>query len=53
VRVVSVLVVPYTEPFTYDILPDSETGVYFAAGAAIGSTLAPGSIGSMRAGPRD
>jgi hypothetical protein len=39
VRVVSVLVVPYAEPFTYDILPDSETGVYFAAGAAIGSTL--------------
>ena len=33
--------VPYSEPFTYDILPDSETGVYFAAGAALGSTLHP------------
>jgi hypothetical protein len=29
----------YTEPFTYDILPSSSTGVYFAAGVAIGSTL--------------
>lgn len=32
-------VVPYTYPFTYDVLPASNTGTYFAAGALIGSTL--------------
>jgi hypothetical protein len=34
--------VPYDEPYTYDILPASDTGSYFAAGALVGSTLAPG-----------
>jgi hypothetical protein len=34
--------VPYQHAFTYDILPDSTTGAYFAAGALIGSTLAAG-----------
>jgi hypothetical protein len=34
--------VPYEHAFTYDILPSSPTGVYFAAGALIGSTLAAG-----------
>jgi hypothetical protein len=29
----------YGEPYTYDILPDSDTGTYFAGGARIGSTL--------------
>jgi len=38
-RVVAVRVIPYTHPFTHDILPDSNTGTYFAAGALIGSTL--------------
>lgn len=31
--------VPYTHAFTYDILPGSTTGTYFAGGALIGSTL--------------
>jgi hypothetical protein len=35
----SVRSVPYSEPFTYDILPDSPTGAYYAGGALIGSTL--------------
>jgi hypothetical protein len=37
----SVKVVPYAPSFTYDILPDSDSGTYFAAGMQIGSTLAP------------
>jgi hypothetical protein len=32
--------VSYVHDATYDILPASETGMYFAAGAAIASTLA-------------
>jgi len=43
VGVVSARSVPYDYAFTYDILPDSETGTYVAGGALIGSTLgAPG-----------
>lgn len=37
--IVSVATVPYGEPFTYDILPASDTGTYLAGGALIGSTL--------------
>ena len=33
--------VPYTHEYTYDILPASSTGYYFAGGAMIGSTLTP------------
>lgn len=33
--------VPYTHAYTYDILPDSESGAYFAGGVLIGSTLKP------------
>jgi hypothetical protein len=33
--------VPYAHPHTYDILPASETGVYFAGGVAVASTLNP------------
>lgn len=33
---------PFAFPETYDILPDSDTGTYFAAGALVGSTLSPG-----------
>ncbi len=40
-EITSVATVPYDEPFTYDILPASDTGTYFAGGAWIGSTLAP------------
>jgi hypothetical protein len=39
VRVVSVELVPYPHGHTYDILPDSDTGTYFAGGVLIGSTL--------------
>jgi hypothetical protein len=31
--------IPYAFPYTYDILPDSESGRYFAAGAQIGTTM--------------
>lgn len=34
-------VIPYTHPFTYDILPASENGEYVAGGVLIGSTLRP------------
>jgi len=38
-RVASTTRAPYSHPFTYDILPDSDTGTYFAHGVALGSTL--------------
>jgi hypothetical protein len=38
-RVASVEMVPYDEPFTYDILPASDSGTYFVSGAWIGSTM--------------
>jgi hypothetical protein len=37
--IVSAELVPYTHPFTYDILPASETHTYYAGGALIGTTL--------------
>ena len=37
--IVDVALVPYAEPYTYDVLPDSDTGTYFAGGVLIGSTL--------------
>lgn len=40
VAIVGVERAPYSYPFTYDILPSSSTGTYFAGGALIGSTLA-------------
>lgn len=40
-RVRSVELVPYSFDRTYDILPSSSTGTYFAAGAMLGSTLRP------------
>lgn len=39
VEIESVTVIPYTHDATYDILPDSDTGAYFAGGVLIGSTL--------------
>jgi len=39
VRVVSAELVPYVHSHTYDILPASDTGTYYAGGALIGSTL--------------
>ena len=40
VPVVELRVVSYSHDFTYDILPASDSGTYFAGGALIGSTLA-------------
>jgi hypothetical protein len=37
--IVSIRLVPYAAPYTYDILPDSDSGSYLAAGALVGSTL--------------
>jgi hypothetical protein len=39
--VTSAELVPYAYPFTYDILPASETHTYVAGGALVGTTLAP------------
>lgn len=41
-RVVSSELVPYRHDRTYDILPASDTGAYFASGALVGSTLRRG-----------
>jgi len=41
-EVVSLETVPYDEPFTYDILPASDTGTYFVGDAWVGSTLYDG-----------
>jgi hypothetical protein len=38
-RIASVRRIPYAYSFTHDILPDSDTGTYFAAGVRLGSTL--------------
>jgi hypothetical protein len=38
-RVVAASLEPYSHDATYDILPGSTTGTYFAAGALVGSTL--------------
>lgn len=43
-EVASVRLVPYEYDATYDILPDSSTGTYFAAGALVGSTLWSGPL---------
>jgi hypothetical protein len=40
VLVEAVRVVPYGQDFTYDILPDSDSGAYVAGGVLIGSALA-------------
>ena len=40
VLVDSVRRAPYTEVYTYDILPDSDSGSYFAGSVQIGTTLA-------------
>ncbi len=39
ITVSSVELVPYDFEATYDILPDSDTGTYFASGVLMGSTL--------------
>lgn len=42
VRVLVARLVDYDHLFTYDILPDSDSGAYFAGGTLIGSTLSSG-----------
>jgi hypothetical protein len=49
--VVSAQPVPYPYSFTYDILPDSDTGTYLAGGALIGSSLAHASHDDVRLSP--
>jgi hypothetical protein len=44
VEIRQAITVPYEHAFTYDVLPDSDTGAYFAGGVLIGSTLATKSI---------
>lgn len=39
VGITSAELVPYAHPFTYDILPASDTHTYFAGGALIGTTM--------------
>jgi len=46
--VVSSTLVPYRYERTYDILPASSTGTYFAAGALIGSTLTSAGTATAR-----
>lgn len=41
VRILRVERIPYAFDATYDILPDSDTGSYFAGGVLIGSSMAP------------
>jgi len=41
VPIIERTIIPYRHAYTYDILPASDTGSYFAAGVRIGSTLAP------------
>jgi ribosomal protein S8E len=46
VRIERVTVVPYESPFTYDILPASDSGTYYAGGVLIGSTLGGAALSS-------
>jgi hypothetical protein len=41
VRIISATLVPFRHSHTYDILPASDTGTYYAGGMLIGSTMAP------------
>jgi hypothetical protein len=46
VRIERVRTVPYDASFTYDILPASDSGTYFAGGVLIGSTLGGDALAS-------
>lgn len=41
VLLADVSVIPYAHDATYDILPQSDTGTYFASGVLVGSTMQP------------
>jgi hypothetical protein len=49
VRIERLTVVPYPHRFTYDILPASDSGTYFAGGVLIGSTLGGDALSSRGA----
>lgn len=49
VEIERVTVVPYAQAFTYDILPASDSGTYFAGGVLIGSTLGGDALSSRGA----
>ena len=52
IPVLGATLVAYDDPYTYDILPASDSGTYFAGGALIGSTLARSARAApMSAGP--
>jgi len=51
VTIASVRRVPYTEAYTYDILPDSDSGSYFAGAVQIGTTLAGPSARNQSVAP--
>jgi len=51
VELVSVRRVPYQEAYTYDILPDSDSGAYFAGGVLIGTTLATPTASNQSSSP--
>jgi hypothetical protein len=42
IAIADVEIVPYAEPYTHDILPESDTGTYLAGGVLVGSTLFTG-----------
>lgn len=42
-------IVPYRYDFTYDILPASDSGTYFAGGVLIGTTMAPTAVEPLSA----
>jgi hypothetical protein len=44
VRIVSATTIPYSYDATYDILPESDSGAYFAGGVLVGSTLASNAV---------
>lgn len=46
IAITSATVVPYRHPWTYDILPASDSGTYFAGGALVGSTLGGAALSS-------
>ncbi len=52
VRVIGARLVDYDQPFTYDILPDSDSGTYFAGGTLIGDAESARAASARAAGTR-
>jgi hypothetical protein len=53
VSIIAARLVAYSHDHTYDILPTSDSGVYFAGGVAVGSTLHSSWIPGLRRGHLD